>query len=160
MSVDAPRLVVLESPYAGYAPRWAPWGTKWLFAWFNGWLNRRYAIACMRDSLYRNEAPYASHVLYASSGALDDSDLAQRTRGMHAGFAWGYHAAKRVFYCDRGMSGGMRMGLYVNRLNQIVEYRYIYKIAPRCEVCAAVLAPNTRCVCLIPKITTIRGPKP
>lgn len=156
--VDRPRLVVIESPYAGYAPAWTPWGLGWVLRWFNGWLNRRYAVACLRDSLFRGEAPYASHVLYASSGALDDANIQERGRGMTAGFAWGAQAARRVFYCDRGMSGGMRVGLYACTPTQIVEYRYLYKIPPRCEVCAAVLAPNTRCVCMIPNITKWRKP--
>jgi hypothetical protein len=83
--------VIIESPYAG-----------------NVELNERYLRACLRDSLLRGEAPYASHGLYTQEGVLDDLDADERECGMLAGFAWGDVAELRVFYIDLGMSNGMQ----------------------------------------------------
>src|SRR5690606_36634803 len=87
-----PKLVLIESPYAGDIDR-----------------NVRYAKACMRDSLSRGEAPYASHLLYTQ--VLDDAAPEQRRQGIEAGFAWGRHAELVAFYVDFGMSSGMTLGL-------------------------------------------------
>lgn len=86
------RLVVIESPYGGDVEK-----------------NVRYLNDCLRDSLLRNEAPYASHGLYV--GALDDNDPKSRVLGMQAGFAWGDRAAATVVYYDLGVSRGMREGI-------------------------------------------------
>jgi len=142
-----PRLVILESPYAGYAPAWVPPGFRWLAAAYQRWRNARYTVRCMRDSLYRGEAPLASHVLYASSGVLDDSDMAERARGLQAGFAWGLKCPVRVVYCDRGISGGMRAGMNAGLPTQRVEFRYLDCVPPRCRECGQILPPETRCIC-------------
>jgi hypothetical protein len=85
-------LAILESPYGGVV-----------------WRNELYGRMCMRDSLARGEAPFASHLLYTQ--CLDDNVPAQRDQGMRAGFAWGEFADLRVFYLDRGFSRGMIEGL-------------------------------------------------
>lgn len=64
--------VVVESPYAGDVER-----------------NLRYLRAALRDCLLRGEAPYASHAIYTQPGVLDDDIPSERTRGIHAGLAWG-----------------------------------------------------------------------
>ncbi len=87
-----PRLVIIESPYAGEVQ-----------------LNVEYARAALRDSLARGEAPFASHLLYTQ--VLDDLVPEQRSQGIAAGFAWGQRAALHAFYVDRGISGGMRSAL-------------------------------------------------
>jgi len=90
-------LTIIESPYAGDVER-----------------NLAYVRACMRDSLLRGEAPYASHALYTQQGVLDDTIPQERTRGMEAGFAWGRWASRVVFYIDlstKGWSSGMKEGL-------------------------------------------------
>lgn len=84
------RRVIIESPYAGDVER-----------------NLRYLRACMRDSLLRGEAPFASHGLYTQPGVLDDHDPEQRRLGIEAGFAWWGGAAAVVFYTDLGWSRGM-----------------------------------------------------
>lgn len=86
--------VIIESPYAGNVER-----------------NTRYARACLRDSLMRGEAPLASHVLYAMSGVLDDTDPIQRALGIEAGQAWIPVADRFVVYRDIGTSDGMHMGI-------------------------------------------------
>lgn len=101
------RLVIIESPYAGDIEA-----------------NVAYARAAMWDCLERNEAPWASHLLYTQVGVLDDSDLEQRTRGIEAGLAWGKKADATVVYTDRGISKGMRLGIQrAHDEGRPVEYR-------------------------------------
>lgn len=94
MTIDAPRLVVIESPFAGGIAT-----------------NVRYARAAMRDSLARGEAPYASHLLYTQEGVLDDDVPEEREQGIQAGFAWRHVAELTVVYQDLGISKGMQYGI-------------------------------------------------
>ena len=82
--------VIIESPYAGNIER-----------------NIKYARACLKDSLNRNEAPLASHLLYTQEGVLDDTVESERMQGINAGLAWIEFADIHVFYIDYGMSKGM-----------------------------------------------------
>ena len=91
-------LVILESPLRG-----------------NYELNRRYARACMLDSIQRGEAPLASHLLYDQPGILDDTLKQDRTIGMRLGFAWADRADYVVVYTDLGMSPGMLEGIEKHR---------------------------------------------
>jgi hypothetical protein len=103
------RLVVIESPYRA---RW----------WWQRWKNIDYAKACLMDSLYRGEAPIASHLLYPQ--VLDDFSLDERTLGIHAGWAWRGTAEATIVYEDLGISEGMRLGIEDSRrVNVPVEYR-------------------------------------
>lgn len=88
--INAPRLVILESPYAGDVER-----------------NVTYARACLADCIRRGEAPIASHLLYTQPGVLNDDNPAERTLGIEAGLAWGRVADGAVFYVDLGWSNGM-----------------------------------------------------
>ena len=90
------RLVVIESPLA-------PGGKHSLRS------NQDYARQCMKDSLRRGEAPYASHLLYPQ--VLDDFNATERAMGMEAGFAWGAAASTVAVYTDRGISRGMTEGI-------------------------------------------------
>jgi hypothetical protein len=87
--------VVIESPLAG------PDREKHKF----------YARLCVLDCLQRDEAPYASHLLYDHPDILDDDVREERRLGMVAGFAWGARADFVAVYCDLGMSAGMREGI-------------------------------------------------
>lgn len=101
------RLVILESPYAG-----------------NRKTNLSYAYRAMLDSISREEAPLASHLLYPQF--LDDNAVDQRILGMEAGLAWVARADATVVYTDLGVSPGMAIG--INRalnLGKPVEYRTI-----------------------------------
>lgn len=80
-------------------------------AFLQRWLNRRYARACVRDSLARGEAPIASHLLYTQRGILRDGVPAERQWGIDAGLAWRAVADATVVYDDRGVSSGMRYGI-------------------------------------------------
>lgn len=105
--------VILESPFA--APDEAGIAR-----------NVAYARRAMRDSLLRGEAPMVSHILYAASGALDDTNPDERALGIDAGLAWGREAALTVVYRDLGISSGMRYGIErAEREGRVVEYREI-----------------------------------
>lgn len=88
------RRVIVESPYAGNIAE-----------------NVDYARACVRDSLSRDEAPIASHLLYTQPGVLRDEEPTERQRGIDAGLAWVSVADATVVYTDRGISGGMKFGI-------------------------------------------------
>lgn len=84
--------VIIESPLAGDVAR-----------------NQRYLRACLRDSLLRGEAPFASHAIYV--GPLDDDKREERDLGIAAGFAWRSAAELTVVYEDLGISRGMQLGI-------------------------------------------------
>lgn len=88
------RRVIIESPYAGDVER-----------------NTEYARKCMRDSLMRGEAPYASHLLYTQPYVLDDKIPDERKLGIEAGFVWGEVADATVVYIDYGITPGMQKGI-------------------------------------------------
>jgi len=75
--------------------------------------HKRFARACMADSLGRGEAPILFHMLYPESvgGVLEDSSADQRQRGMDAAFQWYSRAELLAVYEDRGISKGMRKGI-------------------------------------------------
>ena len=104
--------VIIESPYAGNIEQ-----------------NIKYARACLKDSLNRNEAPLASHLLYTQEGVLDDTVESERMQGINAGLAWIEFADIHVFYIDYGMSKGMEYarGFSVGSGVQL-EFRRIGKI--------------------------------
>ena len=86
--------VIIESPFAGDQEA-----------------NESYLNKCLRDSLDRGEAPFASHGLYTRPGVLDDTKHRERSKGIKAGFAWRECADLTAFYIDRGFSEGMTEGL-------------------------------------------------
>jgi len=86
--------------------------------------NKEYAISCMRDSISRGEAPFASHLLYTLRGLLNDLKFDERTLGISMGFLWGECANKVVVYTDRGISEGMKLGIkHYRKLEIPIEYR-------------------------------------
>jgi hypothetical protein len=99
--------VILESPYAGDVER-----------------NERYAAACVRDCLRRNEAAFASHLYFTQPGLLDDGKPEERALGIRAGFAIASLFARSVIYTDLGISPGMRDGIAdAAHARRHVEYR-------------------------------------
>ena len=100
--------VIVESPFAG------------------GWQNVLYARQCVLDSLSRGESPYASHLLYAQKGMLDDKDPDQRRRGIAAADGWLAVADYVAVYCDRGVTTGMLLGVIKGaRLNKPIHLRWL-----------------------------------
>ncbi len=79
--------------------------------------NRMYSERCVRDSLKRGEAPFASHVFYGR--ILNDQDAAEREHGMQAGSAWGAVAELCAVYVDLGISDGMAKGIERAKANGI-----------------------------------------
>jgi hypothetical protein len=97
--------IILETPYAGDTE-------KYLI----------YARECMRDCLYRGEAPMASHLLYTQ--CLDDTIKNERMLGINAGFVWRKSADYTVVYIDHGISRGMQLGIdHAKKINHEVKYR-------------------------------------
>ena len=88
------KLVVIESPFAGQVER-----------------NTKYARLCVRDSVLRGEAPYASHLFFTQEHILDDLVENERRTGIEAGLAWGEKADLTAVYEDFGISDGMQMGI-------------------------------------------------
>ena len=84
--------VLVESPFAGDVEA-----------------NVEYLKRALLDSLYRGEAPFASHLFYTQ--VLDDTIPEQRELGIEAGLAIGSFASKTVVYTDRGISRGMEFGI-------------------------------------------------
>lgn len=92
------KLVIIESPYAAETVQ----GRK---------DNITYLRRCLRDSLMRGEAPFASHAIYTQYGVLDDALPEERSRGIAAGLEWGAKAEATIVYVDRGVSSGMNQGV-------------------------------------------------
>lgn len=107
------RIVIIETPFAGDVES-----------------NLTYGRECMRDSLLRGEAPFASHLLYTQDGVLDDNVADQRELGITSGFAFKHIPdALTVFYIDRGMSQGMKQALWYCMDHGLpIEYRRINEV--------------------------------
>ena len=107
-------LVLIESPYAGDVET-----------------NLKFARACMRDSLYRGEAPFAMHLLFTQVGILNDDIPEERKWGMEAGFSWGKHASKTVVYTNLGITPGMEIGIQrAATEGREIEYRELEDWTP------------------------------
>lgn len=101
-------LVIIESPYRGDVES-----------------NLKYARECMKDSLMRGEAPFASHLLYTQ--VLDDTDPDERTLGMERAFWWYKHADLMAVYRDKGITVGMCNGMEIAESYGItIEYRSLH----------------------------------
>lgn len=101
--------VVIESPFKG------------LDAEERG-RNQDYARAALLDCLEREEAPFASHLLYPL--VLDDDVPEQRALGIKGQVAWIEACDLVVVYCDLGVSGGMKEGIKAAKeLQKPIEYR-------------------------------------
>ena len=71
--------------------------------------NVQYTMLAVRDSLNRDEAPYASHLFYTQM--LDDNNQDERQLGMDAGLTICHHAEQTAVYTDYGTSRGMQYGI-------------------------------------------------
>jgi hypothetical protein len=108
----SPIRVLIESPFKATSPEGEA-------------RNVRYVRACMRDSLLRGEAPFASHALYTLEGVLKDGDPAERKLGMEAGWAYLEVCKVTAVYTDLGISDGMRAGIERQRFPGVVSYRQL-----------------------------------
>lgn len=75
--------------------------------------NTFYAELALLDSVFRDEAPYASHLLLPR--VLDDTSARERELGMLIGQAWGKKAHLAAVYQDLGASSGMAADIGVYR---------------------------------------------
>lgn len=108
--------VIIESPWRGVGETYDP-------------IYIQYARLAMRDSLLRGEEPFASHMLYALTGVLDDYKPLERALGILAGLEWGKCAELSAIYIDYGISEGMRQGIDdAEENNRPWEMRYIGKV--------------------------------
>jgi hypothetical protein len=62
----------------------------------------------MRHSLYKGEAPFASHGLYTLTGVLRDDLASERLLGLNAGDEFRALCHTTAFYTDLGWSDGMK----------------------------------------------------
>lgn len=95
--------------------------------------NLTYLRHCLRDSWGRGELPFASHGFFPLF--LREHDSLERKEGIEAGFQfWDLvpaaegevHRPKIVFYCDWGISSGMKEAMdHVMGLGRKYEIRYI-----------------------------------
>lgn len=85
--------------------------------------NRSFLLAAMRDSVFRMESPFASHLLFTQF--LDDDVPHERAAGLECGFAWALVGAEAtVVYVNLGISPGMRLGIEAaEKVGRPVEYR-------------------------------------
>ena len=110
--------VIIESPYNAPTPDEIQ-------------RNIDYARCAMQDCLLRDEAPYASHLLYTqvpyNGHVSDDNDelaCIGRQNAIDAGLEWGKCADKTVVYQDLGISKGMKYGIKnAEDVGRPVEYR-------------------------------------
>ena len=109
--MSKPRLVVVESPYAGKDKEEVK-------------RNVKYARVCLKDCFNRGEYPYASHLLYTQPGILDDNNPEERELGIMAGLSWVKIADATIVYTDFGVSKGMKLGIQrAEQDGRPVEYR-------------------------------------
>lgn len=105
--------VIVESPFAG------------------GFANVRYARECIRDCLDRGESPFASHLLYAQKGVLNDTIPEERRKGIDAAIGWLEVADYIVVYMDLGVTEGMMLGVIrAARANKPVHLRWLRESKP------------------------------
>lgn len=105
------KLVIVESPYRGVDDEQTE-------------RNLKYARRCMRDCLYRGEAPFLSHALYTQPGVLDDKNPVERLAGIDAGLAWLKVSDYHVVYTDLGITQGMEYGIAAAvAAGKRIEYR-------------------------------------
>lgn len=110
------KLAYIESPFKG-----------------DNWeLTRRnvfYARLCVRDSLLRGEAPYASHLFFTQAGILSDVIQEERDLGIAAGQTMGDKFDLRAVYEDFGISKGMQYGIErALKLGQPIEHRMLSRV--------------------------------
>lgn len=108
--------VILESPYRGHGETAGEIRSR------TDW-NVVYARACIRDCLFRGEAPIASHLLFTQPGVLRDEVANERALGIAAGLAWFPVAECSVYYTDHGWSSGMLSALHDYTLKLGYDFR-------------------------------------
>lgn len=110
-----PRPTIIESPFAGSTPD-------------EHQRNIYFARLCLKDSLLRGEAPFASHLLYPQ--VLEDFAPEERALGIRCNIEWALKARNIAVYTTLGISPGMREGIEgaVAGFKQgSLDYRIVYR---------------------------------
>ncbi len=108
MDQELPKLVFIESPYAGDIEK-----------------NSRYALEALLDSIVKGEAPFASHLLYTQ--VLDDTKYDQRLLGLKCASAFRAKCQLLAVYTDLGISPGMKLGMdHAQSLGIDIVFRRLY----------------------------------
>lgn len=88
----------------------------------------RYAERCIRDSIHKNEAPLASHLLHYS--VLNSRDPIERDIGLQSQLSWLRVADIVVVYIDFGITPAMKVALNnAVIIQKKIEYRTIGAVA-------------------------------
>lgn len=88
--------------------------------------NKWYARLCVRNSLLRNESPFASHLLYEHQEIMDDLNPEERELGITAGLEWVELADMTAVYEDFGITVGMERGIELAKFIGLkIDYRKI-----------------------------------
>jgi hypothetical protein len=89
---------------------------------------KRYWQFCIEDALVRGELPYSSHWL---AEILDDDNPRERALGIHCGLTWSSKCDYAAYYCDFGVSQGMKDAIdFYRKINKRVERRTLgYDVA-------------------------------
>jgi len=99
--VESTKRVVIESPFTG---RGTPYEGQ-----FDTLL--AYGKRCLWDSIEREEAPFASHLLYTQVGVPNDGNERERERGIENGLVWAAVSDLTAVYADYGISSGMQAAM-------------------------------------------------
>lgn len=103
-----PKVVIVESATAG---RW----------FWQRWADRRYAIACVSDSLSRGEAPVSTYLIF---GRPDLDRKFGRGHIERSTGSIGELAEMTVVYTDRGTTSDMHHGINAAKIDgRAIEYR-------------------------------------
>lgn len=93
-----------------------------------GSMYSRYATRCVQDSLNKNEAPLASHLLYYQ--VLNTNNQIERDVGLLCQLSWIKDCDLVAVYIDMGMTAAMKVVTEVAMLrNKRIEYRTLSAFA-------------------------------
>ncbi|HXJ94189.1 MAG TPA: hypothetical protein VMT20_15180 [Terriglobia bacterium] len=88
---------------------------------------KAYLRACIRDSLARDEIPWASHAMLAWTRALYEEDEEQRAEGILVSKKMIVKCELVAVYVDHGISAGMKEEeIYAKMHGKRVERRSLY----------------------------------
>jgi hypothetical protein len=90
-------------------------------------LNLKYAQFCVNDSIFSQELPFASHLLYTQSNILNDDNEVERNLGISLNIEMLQRADLVAVYTDRGISDGMLEAIRFCNKNKI---KCVYRTLP------------------------------
>jgi hypothetical protein len=86
----------------------------------------KYAKACIRDSLLRNEAPLSGFLLYKQPDILNHLVYNEKILGRLAELEWSKSCKRMLVYKDLGITKEMQRNIdNAIAIDQIVEYRIL-----------------------------------